>query len=434
MSNSTLQKNNKRINIRGLAVLLVLVVLILVPILSSAATSTDEPDNRDQYHGWLDISAAKNISLPFKNGLITTEDIVAAANPVSVLTRPTARIDDSVVPASYSISENDLRLLNAATNINQSVVVMLEGQYEYYCTGCSQNKTVTGHTNVKVNFTAPTYKVTFDGNGGTIDGVKLQVKNLASNNKNGIAAGSIIPAAVKRDGYKFKGWSLSKEKYSAFTSETIVTDDITVYAFWEKIPGKKPDKPDKPDKPSEKEPKAITENHTATETRFNIVLAQLGKDTGVNERTSQNDNGPQNNIGNKTKVYTKAEFVSLAQDQSVPVANIGSGSVPLFAPEGAGGWAFINLLLAAMGIVMALACLVIALKDGKNLRSLWFIVASAAGVVGIVLFFLTENFKLNMVLADQWTFVNAILFIVTIVSMILFLRKKEDPEEFIYKY
>ena len=431
MNSSVPKKNRIKTKMRGLAILLVLFVLVLLPVFSSAE---DLPDV-DEYHGWLEITSPKRITIPFKD-TITTDDVLKATNPTTVLKRPTYTVTESTVVPVYSLSDKDLGKLNKASNINESVVVTLEAAYTYHCSGgCNQDRTVTGNTNIHVNFTAPVYTITFSGNGGTVDGAGTQIKTLPSQDKNGSAAGSIIPSNVKRDGYKFMGWSLSKDKNIPFTSDSIVTGDVTVYALWQKTAKpNKPDKPDKPDKPSQKEPLSVTKKHTATETRFSVVLGDMGIATGSNGGDSQNGNGSDNNSGNNTKVYTKAEFVSLAQEQNVPVANIGNGSVPLFAPEGAGGWAFVNLLLAVMGIIMALACLIISLKDGRSIRSIWFVVTAAAGVVGLVLFFITENFKLNMVLTDQWTAVGAVLFVVTVVGMILFLRKKEDPEEFIYKY
>ena len=61
--------------------------------------------------------------------------------------------------------------------------------------------------------------------------------------------GKDFPVAPKREGYTFKGWNTQKDgKGTAFTADTVIENDITVYAQWEADPTK-PD-PNKPDKPT----------------------------------------------------------------------------------------------------------------------------------------------------------------------------------------
>lgn len=61
--------------------------------------------------------------------------------------------------------------------------------------------------------------------------------------------GEEFPVVPTRKGYAFKGWNTQKDgKGTAFTAETVIEKDITVYAQWEADP-KKPDTPDNPEKP-----------------------------------------------------------------------------------------------------------------------------------------------------------------------------------------
>lgn len=61
--------------------------------------------------------------------------------------------------------------------------------------------------------------------------------------------GKDFPVAPKREGYTFKGWNTQKDgKGTAFTADTVIENDITVYAQWEADPTK-PD-PNKPDNPT----------------------------------------------------------------------------------------------------------------------------------------------------------------------------------------
>jgi len=53
----------------------------------------------------------------------------------------------------------------------------------------------------------------------------------------------------------------------------------------------------------------------------------------------------------------------------------------------------------------------------------------AFAVVGIIVFILTEDMSLPMVLLDNWTIVNAIIFVLGIVSY-RFIFKREKNEEY----
>ncbi len=433
LKNTTSQLNKKSYKIKGLVLLLVLLVVVFTPILSSADTLP--PSDNDDFHGSLDITA-DDIQLPFTKKAITTNDVVNKANPTAMHIQGR---EATPVLAEYFISDQDLRQLNSANNINQVVVIELYGQYNYFCPNdtCGFDYSLTGKKQIKVSFLPTRFMITFNGNGGKVDGLKVKSIELTSDKKADITVtSSNMPSEMKRKGYTFKGWSTSKDAFNSFTSNTIVTGDLTVYAQWKKVAV------DKPDEPKKKEPKGkideIIDDHSATSTRFNIVLNELGIPTSDKAGTSQNKAmAGDSSSSNRSQYYTKAEFMSLAQDQDIPVATIGNGSVPLFAPEGAGGWAFINLLLAIVGISMALICLFISIKDGISKKSKWFIISALAGVAGLAFFFITENLNQNMVLTDKWTLISGILFVFSFVSMVLYLKQKDNDAEFaeyIHKY
>ena len=72
------------------------------------------------------------------------------------------------------------------------------------------------------------FTVTFNGNGGTPSSDSLQVED----------GGTVttLPTA-SREGYTFEGWNTAADgSGSAFTTESLVTEDITVYAQWEDLP------------------------------------------------------------------------------------------------------------------------------------------------------------------------------------------------------
>ena len=70
-------------------------------------------------------------------------------------------------------------------------------------------------------------KVVFD-----VDGVKTEVKVIK-----GEAIGSNLPADPTKDGYTFKGWNTKADGTGeAVTAETVVTDEMEVYAVFEQNP------------------------------------------------------------------------------------------------------------------------------------------------------------------------------------------------------
>ena len=70
-----------------------------------------------------------------------------------------------------------------------------------------------------------TITVTFNGNGGTPAITEVEIE--------GDVTVETLPT-VTRDGYTFVEWNTSQDGTSeVFTTETVVTADMTVYAIWE---------------------------------------------------------------------------------------------------------------------------------------------------------------------------------------------------------
>jgi len=75
----------------------------------------------------------------------------------------------------------------------------------------------------------PTYKVTWNGNGGKI-GTKT---TISTNIKKGAKIGKL--PTPKRTGYKFTGWYTAKSGGTKITKNTKVTKNVAYYAQWTKI-------------------------------------------------------------------------------------------------------------------------------------------------------------------------------------------------------
>jgi Mg2+/citrate symporter len=70
-------------------------------------------------------------------------------------------------------------------------------------------------------------------------------------------------------------------------------------------------------------------------------------------------------------------------------------------------------------------------KKQKKHRNIWLITALVLGIVGIIVFILTEDMSRKMAIADIWTIVNAIIFIVEITAILFIIKhnKKNDKTE-----
>jgi len=112
-------------------------------------------------------------------------------------------------------------------------------------------------------------------------------------------------------------------------------------------------------------------------------------------------------------------------------------------------WALVNLILAVAGIVLAIITAVRALlrkrdkyeeynyeinraaeneEYQKKIRVVCLTVAMIMALAGIILFFITEDMRLPMVLVDRWTIVNAVIFIIEVIA-VLFVFKKKKPDD-----
>jgi Mg2+/citrate symporter len=116
-------------------------------------------------------------------------------------------------------------------------------------------------------------------------------------------------------------------------------------------------------------------------------------------------------------------------------------------------WAFVNLVVNVVGLILAIVVVVCMLlrrkrkeqkckqqrcvKDQtmemydevetqqKQRRTLWLFVAVVMGIAGIIVFLLTEDMRNPMVMVDKWTIVNVILFIVEIIAVALIFKRKK---------
>jgi len=109
-------------------------------------------------------------------------------------------------------------------------------------------------------------------------------------------------------------------------------------------------------------------------------------------------------------------------------------------------WALVNLMLAIAGALLALITVIRILvrsKEDEDLyrdeselekeqrtkyRKVWTLTTLIAGILGIIVFLLTEDMRLPMVLIDEWTIVNAIIFIAGIIGYAFAVKRDKDED------
>ena len=68
-------------------------------------------------------------------------------------------------------------------------------------------------------------------------------------------------------------------------------------------------------------------------------------------------------------------------------------------------------------------------KKQKQRRLFWFLLSVIMGIVGIVVFLLTEDMSRPMALVDNWTIVNVIIFIVELIAIVLTFKHTDNKAE-----
>jgi uncharacterized repeat protein (TIGR02543 family) len=210
--------------------------------------------------------------------------------------------------------------------------------------------------------------VTFDGNGGTV---------LPANEKRTVASGSALgsnmPPNPTQSGYTFKNWNTKPDgSGTVFTSATLVTDSMTVFAQWNKNTG--------------------------------------GGGGGTGGRNE----------------YGTAEIVDEEPDVIIVVSES-----PVTAE-----WALMNLILSISGAVLAIVMFIRTFQQRyvderrNKTQFLWMFTALVMGTAGLVLFILTQDMSQVMVWFDKWTIANAMLFIAVAGCLMTTIKRKQknDPE------
>jgi len=126
-----------------------------------------------------------------------------------------------------------------------------------------------------------------------------------------------------------------------------------------------------------------------------------------------------------------AMVLSMLINEGVPILALGSQQVPLFASSGLPVWAPLNLILASIGVVLAVSAILGAVKSGRRrfaAAKQMMITIAALGAAGIILFILTQDMRHLTVLFDRWTIVTALIFVAEIIAF----KKIKERVKYMY--
>jgi len=145
--------------------------------------------------------------------------------------------------------------------------------------------------------------------------------------------------------------------------------------------------------------------------------------------STDNNNGGSSGSGSGSS-KPKPSPSPAAPTEDPPVEPTPPVIVPPEEPEFT--WALLNLVLGVVGVVLAVVLVVLVLlwrnkdqkkvEDKKQLRTLLFLTTIILGIVGIAVFFLTEDMSRTMGWVDIWSIVSVVVFAVEVIALTLFLK------------
>jgi uncharacterized repeat protein (TIGR02543 family) len=246
------------------------------------------------------------------------------------------------------------------------------------------------------------FTVTYHGNGFTSGLAPATVTYLQGSSATVNGFGTLA-----RSGYKIIGWATSPDsKIALYTGgeSILVNSNVNLYAVWEAV---------------------------ETDSIIDAV---------------KEPDAPKPDVTKK-----EITFRAAVQDNGIPTLGFGDGGVPLYGPKGFSSWSLVDLILAAVGVVLAVYFVLkfalrrknreddedvsyfrengVEREEEKKARVSWLIGAILLAVISVVLFILTQDTSMPMVLLDWWTIVFAVILAAEFaVTRRVFPRQKKDEE------
>jgi uncharacterized repeat protein (TIGR02543 family) len=270
-----------------------------------------------------------------------------------------------------------------------------------------------------------------DGNGipDVLDTYSVTVNNSYANangSGNYNVGDTVTIRAGARNGYTFDGWTVNEGGITIANSQTVTftmpASNVTVTANWARIEIQEPPRTGGP-----------TIVPTVPPTGPTTLPPTTTTPTPTTTVTITNNPPPTTITTTSIPLPSTVVTTATAPPSTVVTTNIPPTSTVTTTVTQPGGrlegerteWAVLNLILAIIGILLALgtAVWVYILRGGRG-NFLWFIVAAALAIAGIVIVFITENMNLKVGIANVWTILSAAIFIAESIALALVLKLK----------
>ena len=327
----------------------------------------------------------------------------------------------------------------------------------------------TGDKTFYAKWVPATYTIAFDANGGAggianQSAVYGQDVTLAQN-------------IFVRPGYAFGGWNTGEDgNGTAYIDSAMFhyefTGDLQLYAQWVQLPPTGGDDSSEPtsseptsSEPSSSEPGIVTPpvvtppgptTPTVTPPAATTPPADAAVTAPPTEPTEPDTEDSVWTPNDTTPDIEAPDILQELLNENVPTLTFGDTEVPLAAGSFTGMvWALLNLILAVAGVVIG--CVMLLHKallkkraqeeeqeddflgddDTKaslkrKLRCLiGLMLAVVGGIGGVLLFILTEDTSLLMVLTDNWTLWHIVVFVAEMIGCVLTAkrRRKQQTQE-----
>jgi uncharacterized repeat protein (TIGR02543 family) len=274
---------------------------------------------------------------------------------------------------------------------------------------------ITGDSTYTASFKLDSHTLTYHGNGHTSG----EAPSVVTRTHGGQA---VIGDAntLSRNGYTFLGWAESAEAASAtyVGGESLsLTDNMTLYAVWKQneVVVEPP-----------KEPPVVNDSTPEPITKTEVVEEPIEPES----------------VNPAAQISPKEAMIAAAGAAGIPLL---PGGIPLVAPNGIASWALLDLLLAIADVVFAIFYIIKASRRRKNeesdlyyehdrdeeksVKPLWLATSIILAVISVIIFVLTQDMSLPMVLADVWTIVLALIFAAELIASKLAFPRKDENEK-----
>jgi uncharacterized repeat protein (TIGR02543 family) len=265
---------------------------------------------------------------------------------------------------------------------------------------------VTEDVTYVAQWTAINYRVTYNAGGGT----GAPTDNTIYHVGDSVTVSTVVPT---RDGYTFAGWLYAGSIYrgpSTTSAFVMPPADVTLTAQW----------------------------------------------TAVTPETTPGSSGGSTTTKTTPKTSLPAKTTPSPTETSEPTI-----TPPPKPPElPVQTWALVNLIISIVGVIFAILATIgvllqrnqkqkqqvqtqnakgaygtntesgaVEVKKAKQRRLFWYLLSVIMGVVGVIVFLLTEDMSRTMALVDWWTIVNAVIFIVEVIAIVLIFKREKKKQD-----